>query len=390
MSAPGGLSALLAERRIVVCCGSGGVGKTTTAAALALAGALEGRRACVVTVDPARRLADALGVAAIGNVPHKISGAFPGELSAVMLDAKGTFDDLIRRYAADEAQAARILDNRLYRNLVTALSGTQEYMATEKLYELHEEDAFDLIVVDTPPTRNALDFLDAPRRLTGFLDNRIFRLLVSPGRAYMRAMSVAAQLLLRTLARVAGSEIVDDTVAFFQAFEGMEAGFRERAARVEQLLAEAATGFVLVAAPRRESVAEAEFLARRLDDLGHRIDALIVNRVLVGFDRPSPLGAAGTATAPATHVSVPAPAAVGGHAAYDALRANLEELSALGVAEERLVGTLASGLASRLVRVPELGTDVHDLAVLEALARYLLHGEETGAAGGDAERGAAH
>ncbi len=379
MRAPEGLRPVLRERRIVICCGSGGVGKTTTAAAIALAGALEGRRTCVVTVDPARRLADALGVAAIGNVPHVIRGDFSGELSAVMLDAKGTFDDLVRRYAQDEDQVARILDNRLYRNLVSGLSGTQEYMATEKLFELHEEGDFDLIVVDTPPTRNALDFLDAPRRLTGFLDNRLFRLLVSPGRA-MRAMSVAAQLLLRTLARVAGSEIVEDTIAFFQAFEGMEAGFRERAARVQHLLEEAATGFVLVAAPRRESVAEADYLAARLREMGHGIDALIVNRVLVGFDVPALVGADEDA---ADHR-----AARPGD--YEALRANLAELSALGFAEERLVDGFAEGLDSAVVRVPELGTDVHDLAVLEALARYLLSGSADAARGEDATGERAH
>ncbi len=377
MTDAAGLFGLLAERRIVVCCGSGGVGKTTTAAALALAGALVGRRACVVTVDPARRLADALGAGAIGNVPHRLPVAAPGELWAVMLDAKGTFDDLVRRYAADDAQAERILTNRLYRNLVGALSGTQEYMATEKLYELHEQGDFDLIVVDTPPTRHALDFLDAPRRLTGFLDNRVFRLLVSPGRAYLRAMTLAAQLLLRTLARVAGSEIVEDTVAFFQAFEGMEQGFRERAGLVERLLAEAATGFVLVAAPRRESVVEAEFLAKRLKDLGHGIDALVVNRVLSGFDRPSPLGRRfdlpeGTG-APRLDVA--------GGAAWDALVANLAELGALGAAEERLVASLAAAFPARVLRVPELATDVHDLEVLEALARHLLGGQDAGAPG---------
>ena len=159
-------------------------------------------------------------------------------------------------------------------------------MATEKLFELHEEADFDLVVVDTPPTHNALDFLDAPRRLTGFLDNRLFRLLLTPGKAYLRALSVATQLLLRTIARVAGSEIVDDTVAFFQAFEGMESGFRERAARVERLLAEQATAFVLVSAPRRDSIEEATFLAAKLASSHHDLDALVVNRVQPYFGEP--------------------------------------------------------------------------------------------------------
>src|SRR5207302_9521111 len=155
------------------------------------------------------------------------------------------------RYAHDPQQAEGILDNRLYRNLSDALSGTQEYMAMEKLYELHEEGGFDLIVVDTPPTRSALDFLSAPRRLTRFLDNRIFRLLVMPTRAYLKAVSVATQTFLRAVSRVVGGEVVGDAVAFFRAFEGMEQGFRDRAGRVLELLSDQHTAFVLVAAPRR-------------------------------------------------------------------------------------------------------------------------------------------
>ena len=364
------VEALLEARSILVCCGSGGVGKTTTAATLALAGALRGRRACVVTVDPARRLADALGLQAIGNAAKQIAGDFDGELWAAMLDAKGTFDDLVRRYASDEHQAERILSNRLYRNLVGALSGTQEYMATEKLYELYEQNEFDLIVVDTPPTRNALDFLDAPRRLTGFLDNRLFRLLIAPGRTYLRAMGMAAQLLLRTLARVAGSEIVDDTIAFFQAFEGMEAGFRERAARVEELLGAATTGFVLVAAPRRESVAEADFLAARLAGAKHEIDLLVVNRVLSSFadlETAAPEALALFADTGSGSLDL-SPSAE----AFSALQANLAELAALAGAEERLIDQLGIDHVTAVVKVPELGSDVHDLAELGALARYLL------------------
>ncbi len=229
---------LVADRSIVVCCGSGGVGKTTTAAAFALEAARRGRRACVVTIDPARRLADALGLDDLTNRPTRIEGAWPGELWALMLDPKGTFDDLVQRYADSAEQAEGILANRIYRNLTGALSGTQEYMAMEKLYELVEEGGFDLVVVDTPPTRNALDFLDAPRRLTRFLGNRVFQTLMMPTRAWLQVMGVATQALLRTISKVAGAEIVHDAVAFFQAFEGMEEGFRIRAARVRELLAQ--------------------------------------------------------------------------------------------------------------------------------------------------------
>ncbi len=236
-----------------------------------------------MTIDPARRLADALGIGALSNAPKRIEGDWPGELSAVMLDAKGTFDELVARYSADEEQAERILSNRLYRNLTSALSGTQEYMAAEKLYELNESAAFDLVVVDTPPTRNALDFLDAPGRLTRFLENRIFQLLLMPTRASLRALTVATQALLKTISKVAGAEIVEDAVAFFRAFDGMEGGFRDRAKRVEQLLSDAGTSFVLVAAPRRDSVEEAGYFADRLAEAGQVVSALVMNRLHPDF-----------------------------------------------------------------------------------------------------------
>ena len=179
-----------------------------------------------------------------------IEGPWSGRLHALMLDPKGTFDDLVQRYSDTAEQAEDIKVNRIYRNLTGSLSGTQEYMAMEKLYELVEEGGFDLVVVDTPPTRNALDFLDAPRRLTRFLENRVFQALMKPTRAGLKFMGVAAQALLRTISRVAGADIVHDAVAFFQAFEGMEEGFRTRAHSVRELLAQADTAFVLVASPR--------------------------------------------------------------------------------------------------------------------------------------------
>ncbi len=240
----------MADRSVVVCCGSGGVGKTTVSATFALAAARAGRRACVVTVDPARRLADALGVESLPNQPTEVEGNWPGHLHALMLDSKGTFDDLVGRYARTPEQAESILANRLYQNLAGALSGTQEYMAMEKLYELVQSDEFDIVVVDTPPTRNALDLLDAPRRLTRFLENRLFRALLVPTRMSLRAVSVATQALLRTISKVAGAEIVQDAVGFFQAFEGMEDGFRTRASAVHELLIDPATAYVLVTSAR--------------------------------------------------------------------------------------------------------------------------------------------
>ncbi|MHB8464204.1 MAG: ArsA family ATPase [Acidimicrobiales bacterium] len=339
---------------IVICCGSGGVGKTTTAAALALRGARAGRRACVVTIDPAKRLADALGLESLTNWPRRIDGDWPGELWALMLDTKGTFDDLVRRYAATPEQAESILVNRLYRNISGALSGTQEYMAMEKLYELHQSADFDLVVVDTPPTRNALDFLDAPRRLTAFLDNRIFRLLIMPTRAYLKAVSVATQTFLRTVARVVGSEVVGDVIGFFEAFDGMEAGFRERAAAVTKLLDDDGTAFVLVTSPRPEAVEEASYFATKLVEAGIGVDALIVNRLHPRFGE--------TVQAPGNMTGSP----------LSVLRANLAEFRSVSEREESHFAALADQVApAPVTRVPFLADDVHDLEGLEVISGYL-------------------
>jgi len=354
---------LARDRAIVVCCGSGGVGKTTTAAAIAVEGARLGRKACVVTIDPAKRLADALGLASLTNQPGLVRGDWdpPGELWALMLDTKSTFDDLVARYADGPDQAKGILTNRLYRNISGALSGTQEYMAMEKLFELHDDARFDLIVVDTPPTRNALDFLDAPRRLTRFLDNRVFRVLMMPTRAYLRAVSVATQAFLRTVSKVVGSEVVKDAVDFFAAFEGMEQGFRNRAQRVLELLSEPETAFVLVAAPRKDAVGEALYFARRLQESSITIQALVVNRLHPRFGRvPSVLTSPSAAAQPAA-----APLA--------ALLGNLKELVDIAEREEQYFGTLAAQVApAPVARVPFLSDDVHDLHGLTEVGRYLF------------------
>ncbi|MHB8682540.1 MAG: ArsA family ATPase [Acidimicrobiales bacterium] len=348
------LAPLVTERAIVVCSGSGGVGKTTVSAAFGLEGARRGRRACVVTIDPARRLADALGLETLGNTPHRIEGPWPGELWALMLDPKGTFDDLIRRYAASPEQADGILANRIYRNLTGALSGTQEYMAMEKLYELAESGDFDLVVVDTPPTRNALDFLDAPRRLTRFLGHRLFQLLLMPTRAYLRAVSVATQALFRTISKVAGAEIVQDAVTFFQAFEGMEEGFRLRAEHMHQLLARRTTAFVLVTSPRADTVEEAGWFADKLNESGLAVEGLVVNRVHPNFSE---------------HDVPDAPA----DSALAALVANLRGYQAVNHREEAALAELVSQVApSPVARVPLLDIDVHDLDGLAVVADHVF------------------
>ncbi|HEV2767800.1 MAG TPA: ArsA-related P-loop ATPase [Acidimicrobiales bacterium] len=362
MSAHSGLADLVMAAEILVCCGSGGVGKTTTAAALALQGAAQGRRAVVVTIDPAKRLADTLGIGSLTNTPTRIAGDWPGELWAMMLDTKSTFDDLVVNHSADAKQARRILDNRFYRNISGALSGTQEYMAGEKLYELHESGDFDLVVVDTPPSRNALDFIDASRRLTNFLDHRLYRLLMSPTRAYLRAVNLAAQAFVRTVSKVVGSEVLDDALAFFSAFEGMEEGFRQRAARVQALLSEQGTAFILVASPRADTVAEASFFAGKLGESGISVASLIVNRMHPRF-------ASGRAESKRERA-----AALDG-TDLGSLYANLADLAAMADGEEANLAELSTQVApAPVVRVPFLADDVHDLDTLARIAAHLFPG----------------
>lgn len=371
MTSVGGL---LRQGNMLVCCGSGGVGKTTVAASLALAGARAGLRACVVTIDPARRLADALGLETLPNVAHQVQVDLgpnadngEGELWALMLDPKSTFDALVARYAESPEQGERILSNRLYRNISGALSGTQEYMAAEKLFELAEEGRFDLLVVDTPPSRNALDFLEAPARLTKFLDNRLFRLVVMPARSYLKAVSVAAQAFVRTVAKVVGAEVVEDAVAFFQAFEGMEEGFRDRAEKVDELLGGPNTAFVLVASARKDTVAEALYFTDRLREMDKQPQALVANRLHPRFGREgseslSDLAASDRARAESLGHDTP----------LGALHANLGEFRQVAEREEEVLAPLISRVEPAPVcRVPYLEGDVSDLDGLERVAEVL-------------------
>lgn len=380
-----GLTRLVAERSIIVCCGSGGVGKTTIAAVVALEAARLGRKTVVVTIDPAKRLADALGLAGLTDTPSRIEGDWPGELWATMLDTKSTFDALVAKHAATPEQGERILANGFYRNISGALSGTQEYMAMEKLYELHDETDFDLVVVDTPPTRHALDFLDAPRRLSRFLEHRLFRLLVAPSRGIVKAVNVAAQTFLRTVSKVVGGDVVDDAIAFFQAFEGMEEGFRTRAARVNQLLAAPETAFVLVASPRRDTVEEAHFFADRLHEADISVQGLVVNRVHPPFGTRRASGKT-RARAAATDGPGGAAAVTAAVAAGTARRAetlagtpigglyrNLAEFQAVASREQAHLAGLAEAVApAPVVWVPFLRSDVHDIAGMDEVAQHVF------------------
>ncbi|MDQ1512033.1 MAG: hypothetical protein QOG50_3877 [Actinomycetota bacterium] len=377
----GAVAELVAESRVVICCGSGGVGKTTIAAVLALEGARRGRDTCVVTIDPAKRLADALGLEALSGTPSAIARerwddgntATPGgSISALMLDTKSTFDNLVTGNAATNEQAERILDNRFYRNVSGALGGTQEYMAMEKLHELHELGRFDLIVVDTPPTRHALDFLDAPRRLLRLLDNRIFRMLMMPTRAYLKVASVAVQTFLRTVAKVVGSEVIDDVVAFFRAFEGMEAGFRTRALAVEELLAAPDTAFVLVTSPRRDALEEAQYFAHQLEEGGQLIDALIVNRVHPMFGDEAPAGlraAAAELRNPRSDQPADRPAAERLALRYE----NLADFRDVAEIEREHLRDVHERIGSTSISyVPYLSRDVYDFAALREIGGFLF------------------
>ena len=355
---------IVGERTIVICCGTGGVGKTTTAAVIALEAARRGRRAVVVTIDPAKRLADALGLrGALSNEPTKVEAPWPGELWAMMLDTKTTFDDLVHRYSADHRQAERILSNRFYRNISTSLSGTQEYMAAEKLYALHEDPRFDLVVVDTPPTRHALDFLDAPARLTRFLDHRLYRALMVPTRAYLKAVNMAAQAFLRTVSKVVGGEVIADAIAFFQAFDGMEKGFRARAASVLALLTAPATAYVLVASPRTDTVDEAAFFADHLATRGIAVAGLIINRMHPTFGP----GDAAQAREQAEQ------AERSGRPELASLWENLAELRDVAAREAVQIAGLTARMGDAAVATIELrSTDVHDLDALTEVAAALL------------------
>ncbi|MGE5209660.1 MAG: ArsA family ATPase [Acidobacteriota bacterium] len=355
---------------VIVCCGSGGVGKTTTAAVLGLEAARRGRRAVVVTIDPARRLADALGLAdGLASVPQRIdlepdeAWTPDGELWAMMLDTAATFDGLVRRHADSDEQIERILSNPFYRNIAGALSGTQEYMAAETLHQLHGDDRFDLVIVDTPPSRNALDFLEAPGVLARFLDHRLFRLLMLPTRGGLRVIGTATQPILKAIGKVVGSDVLADSVAFFQAFAGMETGFRERADDVVRLIRAPETSFVVVAAPRHDTIDEAVWFANQLVDQGVGVTSAIVNRAHPEFGS----GSASDAIAAA------AEARRDGDETLGLLWDNVADLRTMRDLELAVIAPLAEIVGGeRLVVLPLLDSDVHDLAGLMVIAAHLF------------------
>ena len=274
--------------RIIVCCGSGGVGKTTTAAALGLRAAERGRHVVVLTVDPARRLAQSMGLSSLDNTPRPVPGAAAeaagagGSLHAMMLDMKRTFDEIVEAHS-DPDRAEQILANPFYQSLSSSFAGTQEYMAMEKLGQLRRAEEWDLIVVDTPPSRSALDFLDAPQRLGRFLDGRLIRVLTAPtkagGRAYLKFVTAGFTMVTSVITKIIGAQMLRDVQTFVAAFDTMFGGFRERADDTYRLLQAPGTAFLVIATPEPDALREASYFVDRLSSDQMPLAGLIVNRV---------------------------------------------------------------------------------------------------------------
>ena len=336
---------LLQDKRVCICGGSGGVGKTTTSAAIALGMAARGSKVAVVTIDPAKRLANALGLQELDNEPRRVeperlaAGGLEvkGELWAMMLDPKRTFDELIERIAPDPERAAEIKSNRVYRELSTAVSGSQEFTAIAKLYDLDREGDFDLLVLDTPPSRSALDFLDAPGRLTSFLEGSTLKALLRPTGLGMRALGRGAAPLLYALRRITGVELISDLATFFGLLGDMTDDFSARAKQVEQMLRSTTTAFLLVTSAQRAPIEEAIWMRRMLEQNGLPFAGVIVNRFHHDLLGDTELG----------------------------------ELS-----DELGFERLAAELDGRpLLAVPQLDGDVHDIEGLLRIHRYLFASE---------------
>lgn len=359
------LGQVLAESDLLVTCGPGGVGKTTCAAALGVAAARAGRRVVVLTVDPARRLADALGIDAHAHEPTEVdltmlAGDVSGSLHAVMLDAEATFDQLVRNESADEAQAESILRNPVYRSITGALAGAQEYMAVERLHQLHVTGDYDLVIVDTPPSRHALDLLEAPQRLADFLGHPVYRALTAPGRTFAKVANAAASAFLWTVRRLAGPRIVEDTLEFFRSLSNIEGGLRRRADEVARELRAPSTAFCVVTSPRAEAIEESMFLLDGIRDGGFPVGGVVVNLI-----HPLPRTVEGAAELLAGLEAGPLAEQLSHHV----------ELTELALAErEELAGFVsAAGAAGAAVtELPLLHTDVHDLIGLDGLAELLV------------------
>jgi anion-transporting ArsA/GET3 family ATPase len=364
------LSAHLAERRVVICLGAGGVGKTTTSAALALGLAIDGARVAVVTIDPAKRLASALGLEELSGSPRQIDLTaltdegveVRGELWAMMLDSKQTFDEVIADLAPDERARDEILANAVYRELSTAVAGSQELSAVAKLYELHEQDEFDVIVLDTPPSRNALDFLETPGRLLGFLEGRALQVFLAPGGLTARLFGRGTALVFAIFARVTGVDMLGELSGFFRSLSGVIDGFAARTRGVAALMRSEETAFVIVTSPQSEAAREALFLAGRLADSGLQAPELIVNRV--NTDGLEGSSEAELVSQLQTRL---------GEGLAKRLAGNLADFDVLARRDVEAVAELSRGLGGlQAVLVGQLGEEIQDLFGLVRVADKLL------------------
>lgn len=368
------LAAILSDtaNRVVVCCGAGGVGKTTTAASMALRAAEYGRTVVVLTIDPARRLAQALGIDDLGNHPQRVQlpAEVPGQLHAMMLDMRRTFDEMVTQYSGPE-RAEAILGNQFYQTVATSLSGTQEYMAMEKLGQLLSEDRWDLVVVDTPPSRNALDFLDAPKRLGSFMDSRLWKLLLGPGRGIGKLVAGALGLAMKALSTVLGSQMLSDAANFVQSLDATFGGFREKADRTYDLLKRRGTQFVVVSAAEPDALREASFFVDRLSQEHMPLAGLILNRthpMLCGLPIERAIDAIETLHEPEISASLPD----GATALTTAALQIHAERGATAKREIRLLSRFTrANPRVPIVGVPSLPFDVSDLEALGAIADQL-------------------
>jgi anion-transporting ArsA/GET3 family ATPase len=365
------LKALLEQKRILVSVGAGGVGKTTTTAALGVAAARRGKRVLCLTIDPAKRLAESLGLGEMTTEAVKVDPArfaeagidVTGSLTCMMLDTKQTFDALVRKHASTPERADKLLNNRLYKYVSTSLAGTKEYMAMEKLAEVRADPAYDLILLDTPPTANALDFLDAPGRLVDALDSSTMRFFVeafeSSGKFSLNILAKGAQLVLKNIGKITGGGFLEAMSEFILELNDLFGGFRERAKIVEKVLRSDEVAFVLVTSPSPPSVQEVLFFAERLREAGMPRGAFVVNRVRV---RPG-------ADAPTREALVQA---VGGDAALaDTMLEVRAESVTLAEADEEALRPLIAH-AARVVRISEMAQNVHDLPLLARLGEQLV------------------
>jgi anion-transporting ArsA/GET3 family ATPase len=369
-----GVTQILAGRRVCICAGSGGVGKTTTSAAVAAGLAARGAKVAVLTIDPAKRLADSLGLEELGNEPRRVDPTMfrdaglegNGELWAMMLDPKATFDELVRKHAPDEETRDRILENRIYRQISNALAGSQEYMAMEKLYEIHQEGRYDMLVLDTPPSRNALDFLEAPRRLTQFIEGRGMKVFMKPTGLGMKVMGRGTSVMFGVLRRLVGFDLLADLGEFFSAFSGMVDGFQERARRVNELLADPETAFLIVCGPQGEPITEAVYFHRKLVEAQLPVGGVVVNKVHYESEADLQTGEVGSELRRVLDSDL-----------ADRVEANFADYQALAARDARNIEHLAKELGRKpVIRVPYLDEDIHDLEGLQKVDRYLFATED--------------